>query len=260
MNRTSLGLCIMSMCTAKALSSLGSSIPPLAPGMRRIFIVRHGQTDWNVQRRIQGGGADLELNKMGEAQAAAAAAELANVGPFSVVASSHLVRAKRTADHIAIKHPDARRIVDERFGEMRFGKFEGAELGADAEAAKEFRAIKKSWIEQGRVDLEWPCSPGSSTEVGESPQACADRGRAGIEALLKVGAEDDAVDETLPMAVVAHGAFNKLLISSLLWNDVRRSSELEQSNVAINVLDFDPANGSFEARILNYHEHAKDLQ
>jgi len=129
----------MSMCTAKALSSLGSSIPPLAPGMRRIFIVRHGQTDWNVQRRIQGGGADLELNKMGEAQAAAAAAELANVGPFSVVASSHLVRAKRTADHIAIKHPDARRIVDERFGEMRFGKFEGAELGADAEAAKEVR-------------------------------------------------------------------------------------------------------------------------
>lgn len=76
--------------------------------------------------------------------------------------------------------------------------------------------------------MEWPCSPGSSTEVGESPQACADRGRAGIEALLKVGAEDDAVDETLPMAVVAHGAFNKLLISSLLWNDVRRSSELEQ--------------------------------
>ena len=81
----------------------------------------------------------MELNKMGEAQAAAAAAELANVGPFSAVASSHLRRAKRTADHIATDHPDARRVVDERFGEMRFGKFEGAALGADAEAAAEVR-------------------------------------------------------------------------------------------------------------------------
>ena len=58
----------------------------------RVFIIRHGQTDWNVERRIQGGGADLDLNGMGEAQAAAVAAVLADVGPFAIVASSHLRR------------------------------------------------------------------------------------------------------------------------------------------------------------------------
>jgi len=224
--------------------------------MRRLFIIRHGQTDWNLQRRIQGGGADLELNSVGELQAAAAAAELADLGPFSIVASSHLLRAKRTADYISKYHADARRVVDERFGEMRFGRFEGVALEEDAEAAAEFRAIKRSWFEQGRVDLEWPCS--KHGEVGESPQACADRGRRGVESLLRMAEDDEELDKELPVALVAHGSFNKLLIASLLWDDVTRSASLEQSNVAINVLDFDPSSGSFEARVLNHDEHAKE--
>ena len=96
--------------------------------------------------------------------------------------------------------------------------------------------------------------------MGESPQACADRGRAGLEALLRTAEEEEETDEARPVALVAHGSFNKLLISSLLWKDVRRSSELEQGNVAINVLDFDRSSGSFEALLLNYGEHTRDLK
>ncbi len=73
---------------------------------------------------------------------------------------------------------------------------------------RQFRAIKRSWFEQGRVDLEWPCS--KHGEVGESPQACADRGRRGVESLLRMAEDDEELDKELPVALVAHGSFNKV--------------------------------------------------
>lgn len=70
------------------------------PSSTRLCIVRHGETDWNAERRIQG-QLDIPLNATGRQQAEAAAQSLADAGladeGFSAIYSSNLQRALDTA-------------------------------------------------------------------------------------------------------------------------------------------------------------------
>jgi probable phosphoglycerate mutase len=90
--------------------------------LTRVIAVRHGQTEWNVQARIQGQG-DSDLTQEGLAQARAIAARLA-AQPFDVLVSSDLGRATETAR--AISERSAKPIVlDSRLRERHFGVGEG---------------------------------------------------------------------------------------------------------------------------------------
>lgn len=65
----------------------------------RICLVRHGETAWNVEKRLQG-HLDIPLNETGVAQAAASAQGLADIA-FSAIYSSDLLRARTTAQAAA---------------------------------------------------------------------------------------------------------------------------------------------------------------
>ena len=102
--------------------------------MRRIVLLRHGLTAWNVERRFQG-QADIELTETGVLQAKAAAAALAAYGP-SVLWSSDLSRARVTASAVAeATGLDVR--LDERLRETHVGEFQGL---THAEALERFGA------------------------------------------------------------------------------------------------------------------------
>lgn len=91
--------------------------------MTLISLVRHGQTDWNLARRIQG-STDIPLNETGRAHAREAAAILAG-GTHHAIYASPLVRAHETAQIIAgeigLAEPDL--VPDLR--EREFGEAEG---------------------------------------------------------------------------------------------------------------------------------------
>lgn len=71
--------------------------------MSRLYLVRHGETGWNVERRLQG-QSDQPLNPRGETQARDAARLLANIS-FDHIICSDLARARTTADLMG--YPDA---------------------------------------------------------------------------------------------------------------------------------------------------------
>jgi broad specificity phosphatase PhoE len=88
----------------------------------QIIAVRHGETDWNRQGRIQG-RTDNPLNDTGRMQARAAAAVLPD--KIGVIISSPLKRAAETAEIINKQRYNVEIITDERLTERDFGDYEG---------------------------------------------------------------------------------------------------------------------------------------
>lgn len=84
--------------------------------------MRHGRTDWNQQRRIQG-RTDIPLNDEGREMARKAAEEYKDVH-FDVCYCSPLIRAKETAQ-LLLEGRNVPIIFDDRLKEMSFGIYEG---------------------------------------------------------------------------------------------------------------------------------------
>lgn len=88
----------------------------------KIYLIRHGETDYNKNRRIQG-QCDIELNDYGRELARITAQGLKDV-PFDIVYTSPLKRAKETAE-IIIGDRKVIWIEDARIQEISFGEYEG---------------------------------------------------------------------------------------------------------------------------------------
>jgi broad specificity phosphatase PhoE len=106
-----------------------------------LILVRHGQTDWNVEGRYQG-QTNNPLNKVGQQQAREAAAALRGI-PIKRIYSSDLLRALQTAHIMAdlLRVPFTR---DARLREIHQGKWQGM-LYADIERdyKRELRQFRK---------------------------------------------------------------------------------------------------------------------
>lgn len=98
---------------------------------RRLYVVRHGRTEWNATNRFQG-QADVPLDEVGRAQAAAMASVLGMTGP-SAIWSSDLSRARETAQAVS-EIADVPVQVEPAFREIFTGDWEG--LTGDEVAAR----------------------------------------------------------------------------------------------------------------------------
>ncbi|MBO3723939.1 histidine phosphatase family protein [Actinomyces bowdenii] len=124
--------------------------------MTDLVLWRHGQTDYNRQKRVQG-RIDIPLNEEGLAQAAAVAPALEALGPRRIV-SSPLQRARGTA-RILADRCGIEVGIDDDLAERSFGQWEGLTR----------REIKAGWPEQYR---RW--------RTGEEPEGVGVEARADV--------------------------------------------------------------------------------
>jgi probable phosphoglycerate mutase len=124
--------------------------------LTQFAIVRHGVTDWNVERRMQG-HQDIPLNAIGLVQTAQVATRL-KAEHWDIIVYSDLTRATQTALYIANSAGIEHRMVDKRLRERSFGMLEGTtlderiqrwgvdwkglKLGAEEDSSLEARAIE----------------------------------------------------------------------------------------------------------------------
>lgn len=97
----------------------------------KIYYVRHGQTDLNLAKKMQGGGTEKELNETGVSQAYNTKKELENV-KYDLVICSPMKRAKQTAE-IINEGRDIPIITDERIRERKLGDYEGRDVTEEME-------------------------------------------------------------------------------------------------------------------------------
>ena len=109
----------------------------------RIILARHGETDWNLEKRFQG-KSDIPLNSTGHDQAQSLALAL-QYEPITAIYSSPLKRALETAKHIQRFHSSIHLTEEPGFMEMDLGEFEGLALEKWKEHYYDFR---KRWIDK----------------------------------------------------------------------------------------------------------------
>ena len=114
----------------------------------KIYLVRHGETDWNQAGRLQG-QTDIDLDAQGFAQAAEAAERLKEV-PFEIAFCSPLIRARHTAETI-VGERKITLTTDERLRELNFGPWEGTE---GAESFAQLYARSGEFVKQVLLPLE----------------------------------------------------------------------------------------------------------
>lgn len=120
--------------------------------MKKIYLFRHGETDWNVLHKMQG-SKDIELNENGIQQAKQNAEFLKDFG-IEYIYSSPLKRAYVTGEILAEKIGIGIEIVDDLI-EANFGKYEGMEKSKIKEEFGE-ENYEKFFHSRGNLELSFP--------------------------------------------------------------------------------------------------------
>jgi len=162
--------------------------------MITLWIVRHGQTDWNAQKRYQG-HSDIPLNEAGTKQAQQIAQRLASERLHAII-SSDSQRTMQTAEAIAAHHNLAVQL-EPRLRESNFGVFEGLRY--------------KDVIDQHKAMAEaWFTDPENPPEGGEELSKVAARVSAAIDTLISQFASNKR------LVLVGHDGSLRLLLCHLL--------------------------------------------
>ena len=196
-------------------TSLGAGQPDAsATGTLRLYLARHGQTDWNVEGRMQG-GTDIPLNATGRKQAAALKDHLNGVR-FEAVYSSTLSRSRETAEIVRGPVPLTSLPA---LGERRFGKFEGL-LSNAPDTGPEFE--RRRW------------DPKDALDGGESWIAFTDRVRSAIQTIR-------AKHPSGAILVVAHGGTNQAVLQILFNLSMDDTRAITQANDELYLIEMDAA-------------------
>ncbi len=181
----------------------------------RIIAIRHGETAWNRDTRIQG-HLDIPLNETGRWQAARLAQALAARDPISTVYTSDLLRARETARAVS-DATGAPLVSDERLRERNFGSFQGqtfTEIEARLpEAAQRWRTRDPLWEPEG----------------GESLTAMRERVQRVLDELASAHTGEQIV-------LVAHGGVMDLLYRFATGQDLQAPRTWQLGNAAVNRL------------------------
>jgi len=207
------------------VESLNSTVhlDPVVPGPRRggrILLLRHGETDWNRQRRFQG-QIDVPLNATGRRQGRQAAAFLRR-SPVKRAYSSPMARPRETAELVLEHRSGVPLVTDRGLLEIGHGLWEG-KLEQD---------IQARWPQ---LLATWKTAPHQVVMPGPGGETVQQVSRRAVAAMERIARDLEEGDTAL---VVAHDAVNKTILCHLLGLSPARVWSVKQGNGGVSVIDY----------------------
>lgn len=187
------------------------------PTITRICFVRHGETDWNAEKRIQG-QTDIALNETGRAQALAMAFNAAHVS-FKTIYSSDLLRAHETAQALA-QREDLEVKSLPQLRERHYGIFQGITAAEGAERYPE--AYRHYMVRDPNYDFE----------TGESMTQLVERVGGAVDWMVR-----HHTGQTI--AAVTHAGVLDILYRKATGRPLHTPRDFVIPNCALNWFHFD---------------------
>ncbi len=187
------------------------------PVTTRICFVRHGETDWNVEKRIQG-HIDIGLNETGRAQALAMAFNAAHVS-FKAIYSSDLVRAHETAKALAERENVEIKLLPQ-LRERHYGIFQGITA---AEGAERYPEAYKHYMAR---------DAGYHFETGESMTQLVARVSEAVDWMVRHHGGQT-------IAAVTHGGVLDILFRKATGRPLHTPRDFKIPNCGLNWFHFD---------------------
>jgi probable phosphoglycerate mutase len=182
---------------------------------QKIYLVRHGQTDYNLQGIVQGSGVDASLNDTGRGQALAFFHAYRAI-PFDRVYTSKLKRSKESVSRFVESGLEVEHL--EALNEISWGSKEGQRITPDED--EYYHWMLKQWqLGQTHIPIEG----------GESPDSVALRQRKFID-LFRARPEDKNI------LVCMHGRAMRILLCQLLNYPLRSMDMFEHQNLCLYLL------------------------
>ena len=203
--------------------------------MLTLYLIRHGETDYNRRGIVQGGGIDSSLNEEGQEQAQAFY-EAYKHHRFDAVYASGLKRTWETLKPWRDAGYDCTKIPE--INELSWGVEEGTKPTKDSIHA--FRQIMRSW-KKGNLD--------EKIEEGESPNEGWERAKPFFDMIRKKHAGQKIL-------VCSHGRQMRIMISMLLGHGMTQMENFSSHNTALSLLHL-YENGRAFAEKLNDTSHLK---
>lgn len=204
-------------------SHMGQPLPSMRKTHRgpRLLLVRHGETDWNRDKRFQG-QMDIPLNDNGRVQGSKAADFLKTI-PIDAAVSSSMLRPKETGELILAHHPGIDLQLEDGLREISHGEWEGM-LEADIEAG--YPGLLQQWQDTPET-VQMP--------NGENLQDVWQRA---IAAWKQIVANYSGNDTPKTVLVTAHDAVNKAILCHVLNFGPEQFWTFKQGNGAVSVIDY----------------------
>ena len=187
----------------------------------KLYIIRHGQTDWNIAKKIQG-RQDIPLNERGRYQAGCLKKAMEN-RPVTDVFTSPQIRAMETAKAVASSSGSVVIPVKDLM-EINYGSWEGK---TEEELLQEDRALYEAW---------WSHPAETAPPGGESISQVNERCQKAWKE-IKPQLTGDA-------AIVAHGGLLAHFMEQLLGNESVAVSTVAH-NASITTIEYEPETERF---------------
>lgn len=182
----------------------------------KLIIVRHGETSWNREKKLQG-QKDIPMSKIGLKQAKVLAKRLSSK-KIDVIYTSRLKRAVKTAEEIKKFHKNAKLIKEKTLNEMSWGIWEGLKM---EHIKKKYKELYKK-REKDRFNFRIP--------NGESPRILKNRIRKIISKIIKKSKDK-------PVLIVGHGGVNRTILGILLKWSNKKILSVRLQNASISVIN-----------------------